>query len=450
MGKGTNKYFANVIAGIKTTFRSLKYKNYRYFFYGQSISLIGTWMQRIATPWLVYKVTGSVYLLGVVGFAGQIPTFLIAPFAGAIVDRYNRYKILVLTQVLAMIQALVLAFLVLNNSIQVWEIILLSISLGIINAFDMPSRQSLVVDMIDKREDLGNAIALNSSMVSGARILGPSIAGILITITGEGTCFLLNAISYIFVIVFLLMMKITPRITKKQDTHVIKGFIEGFKYTFGFMPLRYVIVLLALISFMGMPYTLLMPIFAKNILHGGAHTYGFLMGAAGIGALCGSMYMASRKNVLGMTKIIAWAAATFGIGLVAFSLSHFFLLSFALMLIVGIGFTLQMASSNTHLQTIVDDDKRGRVMSLYAMAFMGTAPFGSYFAGTMASLIGAPYTLLVGGVACIIGAIVFARKLPKIEMLIRPIYVKMGIINDATAGAPAETEVIIPPDEQEI
>jgi MFS family permease len=340
---------------------------------------------------------------------------------------------------------MVLAFLVLNNSIMVWEIILLNISLGIINAFDMPSRQSLVIDMIDKREDLGNAIALNSSMVSGARILGPSIAGILIAITGEGTCFLLNAISYIFVIVFLLMMKITPRKAKPQNTDVLKGFIEGFKYTFGFMPLRYVIVLLALISFMGMPYTLLMPIFAKNILHGGPHTYGFLMGAAGVGALFGSIYMASRKNVLGMSKIIAIAAATFGVGLVLFSLSHIFLLSIALMLIVGIGFTLQMASSNTHLQTIVDDDKRGRVMSLYAMAFMGTAPFGSYFAGAMASWIGAPYTLLFGGGACIIGAIFFARKLPKIERLIHPIYVKMGIIKETATGMPPATKIIDPP-----
>jgi len=428
MEREPKRYNANLTTGFKTIFRSLQYKNYRYFFYGQSISLIGTWMQRIATPWLVYKVTGSVYLLGVVGFAGQIPTFIMAPFAGVIVDRFNRYKILLLSQVLAMIQALILAYLVLTNSIQVWEIIVLSISLGIINAFDMPSRQSLVVDMIDKREDLGNAIALNSSMVSGARVLGPSIAGVIIAITGEGTCFLLNAISYIFVIVFLLLMKITPRKVIPQNTHVLKGFIEGFKYTFGSMPMRYVILLLALVSFMGMPYTVLMPVFAKNILHGGSHTFGFLMGAAGIGALCGSMYMASRKSVIGLSKIIALAAAIFGFGLCVFSFSNLFLLSLALMLIVGLGFTLQMASCNTLLQSIVDDDKRGRVMSLYAMAFMGTAPFGSYFAGIMASTIGAPYTLLIGGVSCIVGAIIFARKLPKINMLINPIYISNGVL----------------------
>jgi len=428
MDKRAVRFSDHLPAGLKNVFRSLQYKNYRYFFYGQSISLIGTWMQRIATPWLVYKVTGSVYLLGVVGFAGQIPTFLMAPFAGVIVDRFNRYKILVLTQVLAMIQALILAYLVLTNAIQVWEIVLLSISLGIINAFDVPARQSLVIDMIDKREDLGNAIALNSSMVSSARVLGPSIAGILVALTGEGTCFLLNAISYVFVIVFLLLRKIKPRKIAPQNSDVLEGFIEGVKYTFGFMPMRYIILLLALISFMGMPYTVLMPVFAKNILHGGSHTFGFLMGAAGIGALCGSLYMAARKNVIGLSRIIAWSSAVFGFGLCVFSFSNYFLLSICIMVFVGLGFTLQMASCNTLLQTIVDDDKRGRVMSLYAMAFMGTAPFGSYFAGAMASRIGAPFTLLFGGVSCIIGSIIFARKLPKIKLMIRPIYIKMGII----------------------
>jgi MFS family permease len=242
-------------------------------------------------------------------------------------------------------------------------------------------------------------------------------------------------------------MKITPGKAKPQNTHVFKGFIEGVKYTFGFMPIRYVILLLALVSFMGMPYTVLMPVFAKNILHGGAHTFGFLMGASGIGALCGSIYMASRKSVLGISKIVALAAAVFGFGLVLFSLSHFFMLSLALMLIVGVGFTMQMASCNTFLQTIVDDDKRGRVMSLYAMAFMGTAPFGSYFAGTLAVIIGAPYTLLIGGVSCIIGAIVFAVKLPEIKKKIRPIYIKMGIIPEEASGLQAATEITSPPEE---
>jgi len=426
--------------GLKAIFRSLRYRNYRYFFYGQSISLIGTWMQRIALPWLVYSITGSAFLLGLVGFAGQIPTFLIAPFAGVLIDRWNRYVILIITQVLAMIQAFILAFLVLNKSIEVWEIILLSIFLGCINAFDMPARQSFVVDMIEKREDLGNAIALNSSMVNVARLLGPSIAGILIALTGEGICFLLNGISYIFVIVFLLMMVITPGKAKIQKTNVLHGLKEGFNYTFGFKPIRYIILLLALVSLMGMPYTVLMPVFAKNILHGGSHTFGFLMGATGIGALTGAIYMASRRSVLGLGKIIALFAAVFGAGIFAFSQSHYFVLSIVILLFTGFGMMMQMTSSNTVLQTIVDDDKRGRVMSFYTMAFMGTAPFGSLLAGSLASTIGAAATLMIGGISCIIGAIIFARQLPEIKKIIHPIYIRMGIIPEVASGIQTVTE----------
>jgi MFS family permease len=418
-------------SGFKSIFRSLQYRNYRLFFCGQSISLIGTWMQRIALPWLVYSISGSAFLLGLVGFAGQIPTFILAPFAGVLIDRWNRYTILIITQVLAMIQAFILAFLVIDKSIQVWQIVVLSIVLGCINAFDMPARQSFVVDMIEKREDLGNAIALNSSMVNGARLIGPSIAGILIALTGEGICFLINGLSYIFVIVFLLMMKIPKRTITVQKANVIQGLKEGFNYTFSFKPIRYIILLLALVSLMGMPYTVLMPIFAKNILHGGPHTFGFLMGASGIGALAGAIYMASRKSVIGLGKLVPFFAAVFGIGLVSFALSHFFLLSMVLMLITGFGMMMQMNSSNIILQTVVDDDKRGRVMSFYTMAFMGTAPFGSLLAGALASSIGAPYTLAIGGVSCVLGALLFARKLPEIKALIHPIYIRMGIIPEA-------------------
>jgi MFS family permease len=429
MKKEPNKFLSAEVTGFKSIFRSLQYRNYRLFFCGQSISLIGTWIQRIAVPWMVYDLTGSVFLLGVVGFAGQIPTFLLAPFAGVLIDRWNRYVILIITQVLAMLQALVLAYLVFNKSIEVWEVILLSISLGCINAFDMPARQSFVVDMIEKKEDLGNAIALNSSMVNAARLIGPSIAGVLIAVTGEGICFLLNGLSYIFVIAFLLMMRITPRKVKVQTTHVLQGLKDGFNYTFGFAPIRYVILLLALVSLMGMPYTVLMPVFAKTILHGGSHTFGFLMGASGVGALMGAIYMASRKSVLGLEKIVPLFAAIFGFGLIIFSFSHQFLISMALMVIIGLGMLMQMTSSNTILQTVVDDDKRGRVMSFYTMAFMGTAPFGSLLAGVLASKIGVPNTLIIGGVSCILGAVVFARKLPMLKKMIRPIYLKMGIIS---------------------
>jgi MFS family permease len=428
MTRKSNNHPSTKTSGFKNIFRSLKYRNYRLFFCGQSISLVGTWIQRIAVPWMVYDLTGSVLLLGVVGFAGQIPTFLIAPFAGELIDRWNRYIILIVTQILSMIQALILAYLVIDKSIQVWEIISLSVFLGCINAFDMPARQSFVVDMIEKKEDLGNAIALNSSMVNGARLIGPSIAGILISITGEGPCFLLNGISYIFVIVFLMMMRIPPKKVVKQTTQVLQGIKDGFIYTFGFMPIRYIILLLALVSLMGMPYTVLMPVFAKTILHGGSHTFGFLMGASGVGALIGAIYMASRRSVLGLEKIVPLFAAIFGFGLIVFSFSHLFLISLALMVIVGLGMLMQMTSSNTILQTIVDDDKRGRVMSFYTMAFMGTAPFGSLLAGVLANKIGVPNTLLIGGASCILGAMVFARKLPKLKMMIRPIYIKMGII----------------------
>jgi MFS family permease len=447
MQKQSKKYGSSGITGFKGIFRSLRYRNYRLFFMGQSISLIGTWMQRIALPWLVYSLTGSAFLLGLVGFASQIPTFLLAPFAGVLIDRWNRYTILIVTQILAMIQSFILAFLFFNNSIEVWHIVLLSIFLGCINAFDMPARQSFVVDMIEKREDLGNAIALNSSMFNGARLLGPSIAGILISLTGEGMCFLINGVSYIFVLVFLLMMRINREKVKAKHKHVLHGIKEGFNYTFGFKPIRYIILLLALVSLMGMPYSVLMPVFAKTILHGGPHTFGFLMGASGIGALAAAIYMASRRNVLGLGKIIPLFAAVFGLGLIAFSLSQYFLLSVLLMSVTGFGMIMQMTSSNTILQTIVDDDKRGRVMSFYTMAFMGTAPFGSLIAGVLADNIGAPNTLIIGGASCILGALFFARKLPELKKAIRPVYVRLGIIPESASGIQITSELTSSPED---
>ena len=444
----TKKSFKNSLVdlfGLSNIVRSLRYRNYRLFFYGQSISLIGTWIQRITVPWLVYRLTGSVFLLGLVGFAGQIPTFLVSLFAGVLIDRWNRHKILVITQILALIQALVLALLFYEKSISVWHIAILSVFLGIINAFDMPARQSFVVDMIEKKEDLGNAIALNSSMVNSARLIGPSIAGILISLTGEGMCFMINAISYVFVIAFLLMMKITPRKIEAQDTNAFQKFKEGFTYTFGSLPIRYIILLLALVSLMGMPYTVLMPVFAKTILHGGSHTFGFLMGATGVGALMGAVYMASRRSAAGLEKFIPWFAGIFGLGLILFSLSTNFILSMFLLLITGFGMLMQMTSSNTILQTIVDDDKRGRVMSFYTMAFMGTAPFGSLLAGALASKVGAPNTLFIGGVACILGAILFMRKLPEIKRTIRPIYIGLGILPEIATGIEVATELTTPP-----
>jgi MFS family permease len=441
------KNFAGRLTDIKTIFRSLKYRNYRLFFGGQSISLIGTWIQRIATPWLVYHLTGSPLLLGVVGFAGQIPTFLLSPFAGVMTDRWNRYRTLIATQILAMIQALILALLFFMGTIEVWHIIVLSILLGCINAMDIPVRQSFVVDMVEKKEDLGNAIALNSSMVNGARLLGPSIAGILIAAAGEGTCFLINGLSYLVVIFSLFKMRVDPGKTNNRKKNIVKELREGVSYTFGFAPIKSVILLLGLVSIMGMPYAVLMPVFAKEILHGDSHTFGFLMAASGLGALTGAFYLASKKSVLGLEKIIPLSAGVFGVGLIVFALSRYFPLSLALMVITGLALMMQLASSNTILQTLVDDDKRGRVMSFYTMAFIGTAPFGSLMAGELANVLGAPNTLIIGGAFCISGAIIFAKKLPDLKKMIRPIYIKLGIISEVTSGIQTATELSVPPAE---
>jgi len=404
--------------GLKTTFRSLKYRNFRLFFGGQSISLIGTWIQRIAIPWLVYDQTNSVFMLGLVGFVGQLPTFILSPFAGVISDRLNRYHLLIATQILSMIQASVLAILVLNGHIQIWEIILLISLFGCINAFDVPTRQSFMVQMVDKKEDLGNAIALNSTMVNGARLLGPSIAGVLIASMGEGICFLINAISYLFVIGSLLAMHIKPKELPVKGKSMISDLREGFSYTFGMIPLRNVLILLALVSLVGMPYAVLMPVFVKETLHEGSHMFGFLMGASGLGALTGALYLASRKNLLGLEKVIPVSAGIFGLGLVVFSFSNSVYFSMGLMVVIGLGMMLQMATSNTLLQTLSDDKMRGRVMSFYAMAFFGTAPFGSFLAGVLAKSIGVPQTFLLGGILCLIGAAFFALQLPVLKRAI--------------------------------
>ena len=433
-----------VASGLRLSLRALEHRNFQLFFGGQSISLIGTWMQRIALGWLVYHMTNSPFLLGVVGFAGQIPTFLLAPFAGVFADRWNRHRILIVTQSLAMVQALVLSLLVLTGTVVIWHIMVLSIFLGTINAFDTPARQSFMVEMVEKKEDLSNAIALNSSMVNVARLLGPSLAGILISVVGEGLCFLLNGVSYLAVIAALLAMKIKKRETKHQASKVWAGLREGFAYAFGFSPIGAVLLLLALMSFMGMPYTILMPVFARDVLHGGPHTLGFLMGASGVGALGGALYLASRKSVLGLGRLISVATALFGIGLVAFSHSRLLALSIPLMFITGFGMIVEMAASNTVLQTIVEDDKRGRIMSFFTMAFMGMTPFGSLFAGFLASRIGAPNTLLIGGLACLAGAAAFALKLPALREVARPVYVKMGIIPEVVSGIQSATELTMP------
>ncbi len=386
-------------------------------------------MQQIAISWLVYRLTHSAFLLGIVGFTSRIPTFVFAPFAGVVVDRWNRYHLLVATQVLSMIQAFFLAFLVLTDRIQVWQILVLSFVLGLINAFDIPVRQTFVVEMLERKEDLSNAIALNSSMVNGARLAGPSIAGVLVATVGEGMCFLLNGLSFIAVIASLLAMNIRSQWRADRKIQAWQDFKEGFSYAFGFLPIRSILLLLALVSLMGMPYTVLMPIFAGKILQGGPQALGFLMGATGVGALAGAIFLASRRNVLGLGRIIAMAASLFGIGLITFSLSRTFWISLVLMVLTGFGMMVQMTSSNTILQTIAEEGKRGRVMSFYTMAFMGMTPFGSLLAGSLASTIGAAETVLIGGICCILGSFLFARNLPSLREQVRPIYVRKGILS---------------------
>ena len=408
--------------------RALRHRNFRLFFGGQSISLIGTWMTRIATAWLVYRLTKSALLLGTVSFAGQIPTFLLAPFAGVLVDRLNRRTVLIWTQTLAMVQSLALAALTLTHLITIPEILALSVFQGLINAFDMPGRQAFMVQMVNDRTDLSNAIAINSSMVNLARLLGPSLAGIVIAATNEGWCFLIDGASYLAVIASLLLMRIDVTEVKRSASSMFEQLREGWTYVSRFVPIRSILLLFALVSLMGMPYVVLMPVFAGQVLHGGPHTLGFLMGAAGVGALISALSLVLRKSVRGLLKMLPIAAALFGAGLVVFGWSRSFWFSMALMVIVGFGMMQGLTASNTIIQTLVPEDKRGRVMSYYTVAFVGTAPFGSLLAGALANWIGAPHTVMLTGTWCMIGAALFATRLKTIKEHMRPIYIELGIV----------------------
>jgi MFS family permease len=419
------------------TWRALRHRNFRLFFSGQSISLIGTWMTRIATSWLVYRLTGSALLLGLVGFVGQIPTFLMAPFAGVWVDRLDRRNVLLWTQALAAVQSLLLAALTLSKLVTIWEILALGAFQGLINAFDMPGRQAFMVQMVEDRQDLGNAIALNSSMVNMARLVGPALAGLVIAGFGEGYCFLIDGLSYFAVIASLALMQVQP-LPAKPGLHasMVDQLQEGWAYVSGFVPVRTILLLFAVVSLMGIPYTVLMPIFAAEVLRGGPHTLGWLTGASGVGALISAFSLAVRKTVLGLGRMIAIAAISFGVGLILFGLSRVMWFSLLMMLVTGFGMMQGMAASNTIIQTLVPEDRRGRVMSFYTMALVGMTPFGSLFAGGMAHLLGAPHTVIITGSVVILAGIWFATRLPAIRDVVRPIYQAMGIL-----PAPLETAV---------
>jgi len=417
-------------------FRSLKNRNYRLYFFGQGVSLIGTWMQQIALSWLVYRLTHSEFMLGLTAFSGQIPAFIATPFAGALADRMNRHKLLILSQSLAMLQALVLAGLTLSGTIHVGWIIAMGVVMGLITALDMPTRQAFVIEMVEEPHALNNAIALNSSLINVTRLIGPAIAGFLVAWTGEGICFLINGLSYIAVIVALCMMRIKPRQRAAEQAPLLQHMTEGFRYAFGFAPIRALLLYMAAISLVGMPYAVLMPVFAKDIFHGNAQTLGLLMGASGIGALASALLLANRKNVLGLGRWIIGASGIFGLGLIAFSLSHSLLLALPFMVMVGFGVMLQLGATNIVLQTIVDEDKRGRVMSLYTMAFIGMAPFGSLLAGSLAAKIGVSQVLLYSGILCLLVGWWFASQMPKIREAARPVYVAKGLMEEVPAPIP--------------
>jgi MFS family permease len=414
--------------------RSLKHRNYRLFFSGQTVSLIGTWLTRVAGSWLAYRLSHSALVLGLVSFAGLIPTFVIAPFAGVLADRWNKHRVLILTQVLAALQSAALAVLTISGLITIPYLIGLSVVQGLINAFDMPVRQALVVEMIEDRRDLPNAIALNSSMVNLARLVGPSLAGILIAWVGEGGCFAIDAVSYLAVIATLLMMKFKPKThAPAPQKHLLLELKDGFIYAGRSPAILSVLALLALVSFMGVPYMTLLPMIVTERLAGDARVLGYLTGASGLGALIGVLFLASRRSVLGLERIIFIASLVFGTGLILFGLSHSIWVSMGMTLIAGMGMMVQMAATNTVLQSIVEENKRGRVMSLFLMAFTGTAPFGSLFGGFMADRVGAAMTLEVGGVACCLAGLLFLRALPEIGREIRPVHEQQELLATATA-----------------
>lgn len=392
-------------------------------------------MTRLATSWLVYRLTGSALLLGVVGFSGQIFTFLLAPFAGVWVERLDRRKLLVWTQALAALQSLAMAGLTLAGMITIHEIIALAAMQGLINAFDMPGRQAFLVQMVEDKQDLGNAIALNSSIVNLARLIGPALAGLVIAWVGEGYCFLIDGISYLAVIVSLLMMHVRPLGVRRVAASMLVQMKEGWSFVSTFKPIRTILLLFAVISLMGMPFMVLLPIFAGKVLHGGPHTLGFLTGASGVGALIAALSLAMRKSVRGLTTMIQVAAAMFGGGLILFGFSHVLWLSMLLMAVVGFGMMQGLASSNTIVQTLVPEDKRGRVMSYYTMAFVGMAPFGSLLAGTLAHHFGAPHTVMMTGSVCVLGSLWFTTQLPGMRAVMRPIYQEMGILPGPEAPA---------------
>src|SRR5215469_3793161 len=431
---GPDRLRAGVRSRFQDTVRSLRHRNFQLFFSGQLISLIGTWMDNVAEAWLVYRLTGSSLLLGTVSFAGQIPVLLMAPVAGLVADRLNRRKVVIATQVSSMVLAFILSFLTLSKRVTVGQVIVLALLMGVVNAFDIPARQSFLVEMVG-RQDLMNAIALNSSMFNAARIIGPSIAGLLVASVGEGWCFFANAVSYFAVIAGLLMMRVPPRPISREKASPFEHIAEGFRFVRSTVPIRSLLLLIGLVSLVAMPYAVLMPVFAARILHGNARTLGILMGAAGVGALSGALILASRTGLKGLSKWVAFSCTGFGAALILFSLSHWYLISVAMLVPVGFCMMVQMASSNTLIQAMVPDRLRGRTMAVYSMMFMGMAPLGSLLAGELGSRIGAQWTVALGGAGAVIGGIIFARQLPKLRVEARQLILAQALAGGEPPGS---------------
>jgi MFS family permease len=427
--------------------RALQSRNYRLYLAGQTVSFVGTWMQQVAMSWLIYRMTGSAMLLGVIGFAAQIPIFLLAPGAGVLADRVDRRWLLLATQALAMIQATLLALLYFTHALREWHVIVLAVVLGVINAFDIPIRQAFVVELVSRREELPNAIALNSCIINASRLVGPTVAGVVVAAAGEGTCFVVNAASYVAVLVALSAMRTGRGIDERKETRpLLHDLEEGYRYCWNFIPVRALLMLLAATTVAGVSYAVLLPVMAKDAIGGGASTYGFLSAASGAGALVGTVLLAARRTIISLGSSIFRATLLFGIGIALFAFSSNLAVSIVLLALIGYGSMVQIAGSNTIVQTIVKEEMRGRTMSFFTMSLIGTAPFGSLLAGYLAEKIGPRATLVIGGVCCVISGVVFARRLPELRRIVRPIYRELGIIPEVSTGLKVAAAISVPPE----
>lgn len=434
------RYPTPLLTRVRFALRTLRHRNLRLFFAGQGLSLVGTFMQQVAMSWLVYRLTGSAFVLGVVGFASQFPAFFMAPVAGALADRWSRYRMVVGAQILSAVQAVILAVLVVTGAVEVWHLVALAGLLGLVNGVDIPARQAFLVRLVGSPDDLPNAIALNSSMFNAARLVGPGVGGILIGLWGEGVVFMLNAGSYVFVLAALAALRV-PAGRGERAGNVFRNVREGLRYAFAFPPIRALILLLAGVSLVGIPYLVLLPIFARDVLGGDAGTLGLLTSAAGGGALIGALWLASRSTVRGLGRLTALYTAVFGAGVVAFAFSGNVWLSVALLVATGFAIMVVSASVNTILQTLVSEEMRGRVMSLYTMAFVGMTPLGSLAGGAIAAELGAPLTVAAGGLGCLVLAVWFGRQIPRLREDVRPIYTRLGILPEVAEGLQQASEL---------